>query len=84
MSRFAITTELPAIDNEGKPVIINGNPVYETNYYCGLKRQKTTGIVFTEWDTDITFARRFLTETLAENHKLTVLAQDTNLVVKPI
>jgi hypothetical protein len=67
LTRFVITCQLAKLDSEGKPVLNDGLPVYETNYFCQFVTHPTQkNVTLIEWDTDNFYAMNFPSKTEAK------------------
>lgn len=64
---WAVTAQLPQIGDDGNPVLVDGNAVYEKNYFCNAYTAPGTDVKVNEWDTDERYAMRFVSETAANN-----------------
>ena len=85
MEKYVITCQLPKAENS-KPVLIDGQPVYEENYFCGFQPVPNPNfrhIQLIEWDTDRQFAKFFLSKYEAKQ-TLKLILTESNCVIKKV
>lgn len=78
MEKYYITVSLPrSID--GVTVLRNGSPVYETNYFCDVYRDKKTGVFFVEWDVNFNYCKFFNTREAAKKMAESITLEGTKV-----